>query len=635
MQKNNPFFSNLILLSLFVFAVVGFAETITIIDQIGGFTNAQACVGYSDVVYILDHYKVMTYNPITGAFLDTLDLGEYVRDIDFSGNRAVVVGISHVFLIDVSDPSSLSEIDAETFGMGSIGWCADICGDMAYVAAQNVVPIYEISPTGLSIRGNYYPPGSFPIARAVAVRDTTMYVGLDLSGIAAVNVSNPATPTLRMMADTPGYTMDLKIAPDDILVCSDGSYFGRDTASVQFLSIPTSSTIDSIGTWAVTGGDCLESYIVGNRLALADGEGGVRIIDFSDPTAPYQVVHQPTSDNINGVFVSGDTVFAAGTDTFYIMTTDAFVADTDTVIIVEPPVIDSVQPPEGIITACDSIVFTWFFSEGTFPVDPLSAVILANGISYTPFDSEVIVGPGYTGLELATPLFDTGDTVYASLDNLADTAGTLATGLGLSTYLVIDNSPPELSGISPLSGDSVHPDSVVIYGQIADSPAGFDESSFRVIVDGISYSTAGMYLDYTAPDFVCTPMGSFDWGDTVVVCIRAEDSVSTEYCGPNALDTCWVFYIRGSSIPENRFPGDYEFSVYPNPFNASCRVRAVGKVEVFDINGRLVASMKNPIIDDRTPITDFIWRPPANVVSGIYLVRSEETGDIVKAALIR
>ena len=54
---------------------------------------------------------------------------------------------------------------------------------------------------------------------------------------------------------------------------------------------------------------------------------------------------------------------------------------------------------------------------------------------------------------------------------------------------------------------------------------------------------------------------------------------------------------------------------HPNPFNSACRITAPegAIVEIFDIDGRSVASFQN---------TDNIWQPDASIGSGVYLIRA-------------
>ena len=623
----------LIALSALIFGLC-FAEDITIVEKIGGFRNTQACAVHGGVLYLLDYYYLISFDPATGDFLDTLDLGEYARNIAFADDKAVVVGIAEAHLIDISDPTDMVDLDDVNFG-GISGWDVDIEGDLAFLAVQSRMAVYRIVGGSLVAAGSYIPSTPFPMVKSVAVKDATLYVGFGDMGIAALDVTAPSMPVLLMSADTPGHTLDLQIAGDR-LVCADGAYIGSDTASVRFFDIPSPATLSDVGEWfSPTGSDCRRSFVVGNRIALADGEGGVRAIDFSAPSVPIELAHRATVCNITDVCVSGDTIFAAGTDTLYIMTTDAF--PTDTTVIFSPIRITSVAPSLGAITACDPIV-EFAISPGSYAIDDGSVEIEALGTTFTVPDAEISITPTAIILDLSDHSFGENDTIRATIAYLADIAGSTAVGLGTSTEFYYDDLEPEFAIAEGGPDDMQHPDSVVIAGTIADRGfAGFVEDSFKIFVNGMSYGTASMYLSYDAPSFSCEPMGIFHDGDSVEVCIHAVDAVSATYCGPNALDSCWFFKISSSGIGESQSkPDGFAITAFPNPFNSAVKITiaaaGVGAsnarsgqvgVKIFDISGRLVADL--PVTNCGSPQfvpTPQIWTPDKSLGSGIYLVRT-------------
>ena len=342
----------------------------------------------------------------------------------------------------------------------------------------------------------------------------------------------------------------------------------------------------------------------------------MRVIDFSDPSAAFEVVHQPTSSDIKDVFVSGDTVFATGMNTFYILTTDAFESGS---LVVEPPSIDSVSPPAGTVTGCDP-EFVWYFTEGTHPIMVDSIEVLCNGVVYTGTDL-FFDSAGSVRLPL-WPSFPTDDTVVATMISFEDSSGNEALELPVSTSITIDSSPPEFSLIYPSSGDSLCPDSVIIIGNLVDiGLSGINGDSLRVVVNSVSYSTAGSYLDWSPPEFVCRPMGSFDYGDSIDVQVHAVDNLLPGECGPNTLDTVLTLIIPATGISEDRFPLKRGLTVSPNPFNDACKIDLSDysgdsrALDIYDIRGKLVYSHEVPIESDV-----FLWSPSSADESGLYLI---------------
>ncbi|MCK5833777.1 hypothetical protein KAH81_08930 [bacterium] len=637
-----------VLMMVFAFGVM--SETITIVDKIGGFRNAQACAIDEGIVYILDYYYVISYDPVSDNILDTLNLGEYVRNLDFIGDMAVVVGISEVHVVDISDPNDLSELSSVNYG-GTSGWDIEVEGDLVFLAVQSHLAIYRLAGYSLTYTGGYVPSTPFPMVRSVAVSGDVVYVGLGDMGLAALDVSTPTMPVLLMSADTPGNTLDLEIARHDKIVCCDGAYVGADTASVRFFGIPSPTTIDPLGAWfAPSNSDARRCFIVGDRLALADGEGGLRAIDFSIPSSPVQLVQVDTRSNITDVVIDGDAIYATGTDTFFIMVTDAFPRDTGDF---EPIVINSVMPPTGSLTACDPII-EFGYTAGSNALDESSISISALGTTFGSSDPEVSWTSSTITIDLSSRIHVPTDTIRASLVYLEDVAGSIAVGLGITTRFRLDNFAPSAALTEGYAGDWEHPDSVIICGTIDDiGYAGFATDSFKVIVNGISYSTASAYLSYSAPNFTCNPMGVFHDGDTVDVCIRAADLMSLSVCGPNILDSCWFFRLSSTGIEDvAKRPKEMIISVSPNPFNSAVLISVDANIEkgfapisaeVFDLSGRRIDVIARRATPDAaiSPFIDtdchafqarndgggeFVWQPAPAIGSGIYLVRARFDG---------
>lgn len=616
-------------------AALAYSQSITIEETYPGFTNAQVCAKYGGYVYLLDHYNIYSYDPSLGSIVDTLNVGEYVRNIDFSGSKAVVVAVSTIYLIDISYPTDMASLDMIPVS-GSMGWDVAIEGSIVTVAAQSQAMVIEIVGDSLMSRGVYYPISPFPMVRSIEINGETMYVGDANGGIYSVDVSTPSSPILRMTTSTPGNKVGLEVIPGDKLIVADGAYTGVDSTSVRIFDIPSPTSFTELGAWVQLGGDAIGTSTPSpyNRLALADGEGGVKILDISDPDSPYLVVEQTTTDMVNGVSVSGDTIFVAGRNNFYVMTTDAFIADTDTVVTHVPATIDSVCPDHLIISACQPY-FEWYYTEGSEPIDPGSVVIEINGETFTGFDIEVFVEDGIVGIDMEGYSYSTYDTIVGELVELYDEAGSTAVGLGLSATIVLDLDSPQISDVFPADGDSVREDSVVITGELMDiGPGPLADTEFRVIVDGVSYSPAGSYLDFTPPDFVCTPMGSFSPGDEVELCFLAEDM--PDECVPNILDTCWNFYITTTGIEETEQPNNFSISAYPNPFNAatvfyfSNMARDDSPLLIYDIHGRIVDRIeRNEFTENRA-----VWEPSSKISSGLYFAKIHG-GNLTRVVLLR
>jgi len=79
------------------------------------------------------------------------------------------------------------------------------------------------------------------------------------------------------------------------------------------------------------------------------------------------------------------------------------------------------------------------------------------------------------------------------------------------------------------------------------------------------------------------------------------------------------------AITESRLPERSEIRIYPNPFNATCNISWSGRIEIFDISGRLIDEINAPCM----------WRPDEKTASGVYLVKVKGGEECKKLVLLR
>ncbi len=153
-----------------------------------------------------------------------------------------------------------------------------------------------------------------------------------------------------------------------------------------------------------------------------------------------------------------------------------------------------------------------------------------------------------------------------------------------------------------------------------------------------------LFVDTSIMDFRLQP-GSpcLDAGAEFVV--FSDDTIfapTTDYDGnPRPVGPRWdmgVYEGPFTSIPENPpapKPEVFEISAYPNPFNSAVTIAAPAgaEIEIFDVNGRMVAELIPPSPplkrgeEEKSPLSKgdlggFIWHPDASLGSGVYLVRA-------------
>src|SRR5690242_16372021 len=143
-------------------------------------------------------------------------------------------------------------------------------------------------------------------ANDVVVLDNIAYVADGTDGVIALNISNPASPTLVGSYDTPGDAHQLEGA---------GNYlFVADGTSLQILNISSPSAMTLAGSYSQAGftvtdvtTDGTYAYITGSLIGTTTFE----VVNISNPAAP-SLTGILTVKGRSGVFVSGTYAYLVG-----------------------------------------------------------------------------------------------------------------------------------------------------------------------------------------------------------------------------------------------------------------------------------------------------------------------------------
>ena len=116
----------------------------------------------------------------------------------------------------------------------------------------------------------------------VYVRGNYAYIALSSSGMRILDITNPDAPLPVNTVNTPGYSVGIHL-DDNFVYVADWQSGG-----LQIIDITDHGTAYIIGA-TDTPGDALSVATSGNYAYVADGPQGLRIIDISDKTAPFEV----------------------------------------------------------------------------------------------------------------------------------------------------------------------------------------------------------------------------------------------------------------------------------------------------------------------------------------------------------
>lgn len=214
--------------------------------------------------------------PSTNSFKATLD-GTYLYFSDESNLR----------LYDVSNPSAPVPLGSITFRYPVMNIV--VSGTYAYIANRNEgLKIIDTSdPLNLMAIGQYDPGTSTgsgtPVANSVALSGNTIFMNsfttnFQSGGIDAINVSNPAQPTLLATAPTRGVFLSVTAAGNYAYVA-----LGKEGIEIVDMS---SSSQPGVVSHEPTEKFAARFAFAGNHLYLTDGRAGLRVIDISNPSTP-------------------------------------------------------------------------------------------------------------------------------------------------------------------------------------------------------------------------------------------------------------------------------------------------------------------------------------------------------------
>ncbi|WP_413162054.1 cadherin domain-containing protein [Capilliphycus salinus ALCB114379] len=157
-----------------------------------------------------------------------------------------------------------------------------------------------VAGQGIRALGSFYQDGS---AQAVSIVGNLAYIANDREGLQILDISNPASPTLRGSIDTPGRAKDIAVA-------GNFAYIADDNGSLQVIDISNPATPTIVAN-APTGGEANGVAVAGNFAYVSDNNGGLQIIDITDPTRPAPRGQIATPGRAWDVAVAGNFAYVA------------------------------------------------------------------------------------------------------------------------------------------------------------------------------------------------------------------------------------------------------------------------------------------------------------------------------------
>jgi hypothetical protein len=261
--------------------------------------------------------------------LGVTDLGPIRRAVDILSQADYVFVCSAydgIHVVNVANPKKPRVIGS--WGWWEEGWFAlrmKIVGERAYVVghAMGVPPglrILDISrPTHPTEVGYCVGDGIAswePFHWDIAIVGTRAYVVFGGNLLWVVDISNPAAPVEVCDILLAARTSAVEIRENLAYVVAGGLQVLDIRDPVDPLAIgycDTTKLPASVAPGSFPGEDpmCRQMAVVGSRAYVTDEQGGFRIVDISDPTAPAKIGWLQTPDNVRDVdlAVNGDFAF--------------------------------------------------------------------------------------------------------------------------------------------------------------------------------------------------------------------------------------------------------------------------------------------------------------------------------------
>ena len=179
-------------------------------------------------------------------------------------------------------------------------------GRYAYLTTgDGGVQAVDISdPAAPTVVGGYDTSG---IAGGVDVMDSLALVADGGSGLQVVDQTDPTSPALAGSFDTAGSAKGVAIG-GGLAYVSDGA------SGLQIVSVADPASMSLVGG-ADTPGDARAVALWGDRAYVADGGSGVQIISVGDPSSPSILGAKTLPGQAEDIVVYGDYMYVAAGDT--------------------------------------------------------------------------------------------------------------------------------------------------------------------------------------------------------------------------------------------------------------------------------------------------------------------------------
>ncbi|MCC7373512.1 MAG: immunoglobulin domain-containing protein [Verrucomicrobiales bacterium] len=223
------------------------------------------------------------------------------NDLAISGDLALIAESEGLRVVNVSKPVQM--IEASFLEMEWSPNSIQVVGNLVYLGTDDGLEIVDIGDAADPVVvGRWSPPNGFDAISSVSIRGTRAYLAAGPGGIYVIDVTRPDRPALISHRTDLGGVEKIRATDAWLWVVVDGE--------LQSLRASLEAG-DPVASRVPLNGVSRDVAMAGNRALVADGEGGLAMLDASD-AANLRVLDRWKGDgSVRAVAVVGTTSYSA------------------------------------------------------------------------------------------------------------------------------------------------------------------------------------------------------------------------------------------------------------------------------------------------------------------------------------
>jgi hypothetical protein len=243
--------------------------------------------------------------------------GVRARRLALQDDLAYLVGWGALQVVDISDPEAPQVVGLLPIEDGAAALDVAVVGDHAYVAGgRGGVRVIDVSDPAAPTEVSAFVPDDVYVGGLAAAGDS-LYAAASGAGLIVVDVSNPRHPVELARHATPLPAWDVEVFVNWLFVSWNlrGAAGGPARAcgsGVTVLDVRPREAPETMGTYCDPGREGVADVAFADGIMIAAaGERGVRVLDTANWSAPIEVGFYDTPGDAVRVVMKGNRLYVA------------------------------------------------------------------------------------------------------------------------------------------------------------------------------------------------------------------------------------------------------------------------------------------------------------------------------------